>query len=69
MSKEIRAIYRKAGVVSQMPKGKGIHSPAFHSCVANYLKKDMSYSEAAKRCMGALGAKAINPSHRRQESY
>jgi len=64
MSQKIRAIYRKAGVESKMPEGKGIHTEAFHSCVVNYLKKGFSYDEAAKRCMGGLGRnKAVKKSH------
>lgn len=64
---EIKQMYRKAGLTP--PEGKGLHTKAFHGCVISYLKKGMSYSEGAKRCMGALGDKAINPSHRRKEEY
>lgn len=64
MSENIRKIYRKGGVLSQMPKGKGEHTEEFHSCVVEYLKKGMSYKEAAKRCMGGLGRNvAVKKSH------
>ena len=63
MGEKIKQMYRKEGLTP--PKGKGMHTEAFHSCVIEYLKKGMSYPEAAKRCMGGLGRnKAVNPSHR-----
>jgi len=66
MSKRIREIYKKGGVASKAPNGKGIHTEAFHSCVVEYLKKGFSYKEAAKRCMGGLGKKrAVKKSHQR----
>ena len=62
MSKAIKALYSEAGV--KAPEGKGIHTKAFHSCVVGYLKKGLSYNEAAKRCMGGLGRdKAVKKSH------
>jgi len=68
MSKRIREIYKKAGVASQTPKGKGIHTEAFHKCVVNYLAKGFSYDEAAQRCMGGLGHnKAVKKSHWRKK--
>lgn len=53
MSERIRRIYKRAG--QKAPDGKGIHTERFHRCVATYLKKGLSYKEAAKRCMGGIG--------------
>jgi len=67
MSKEIRELYRKAGVSMRragIKKGKGIHTKAAHSCVISYVKKGMSAKEAWKRCMGGLGRnRAVKKSH------
>jgi len=63
VSERIRKMYRAAGLTP--PKGKGIHTVMAHRCVIEYLKKGLSKSEAWKRCVGALGKKAIKPSHRR----
>lgn len=63
----IKRIYEAADQLHNMPEGKGINSPVFHKCVVNYLNKNMSYGEAAKRCVGGLGEKAFNPSHRKNK--
>jgi len=67
MTKAIKKIYAKAGVSMKkagIKKGKGIHTSAAHQCVANYVAKGMSSSEAWKRCMGGLGRnKAVKKSH------
>ncbi len=62
MSERIRRIYQQAG--QKPPDGKGIHTERFHRCVVDYLKKNLSYKEAAKRCMGGIGRNlAVNKSH------
>ena len=62
---EIRKLYEEAGLLSQMPEGKGMNTVAAHKCVISYLKKGVSKDEAWKRCVGGMGEKAITPEHRR----
>lgn len=66
MGKEIKKLYRDAGLTP--PDGKGIHTKRAHACVIFYLKKGFSKDEAWKRCMGGIGADlAVKKSHRRSE--
>ena len=72
MSRTIEKLYKKRGVSMRsagIKKGKGIHTKAAHECVINYVKKGVSSKEAWRRCMGALGAKAIHKKHRRKKRY
>ena len=69
--KSVKALYKKVGL--KAPKGKGIHTKAFHKCATNYAKKiksgKMTKQEAYQRCMGGLGKKrAVKKSHQRNES-
>lgn len=69
--KDVKVLYEKAGF--KPPKGKGIHTKAFHKCVINYAGKiksgKMKKDEACKRCMGGLGKKnAVKKAHRKNES-
>lgn len=62
MSRQIKAMYQRAGVSA--PDGKGIHTVRAHECVIAYRKKGMSTSEAWKRCMGGLGPRlAVKRAH------
>jgi hypothetical protein len=67
MSKDIKALYKKAGVSMRragIKEGKGIHTAAAHKCVINYVKKGFASDEAWQRCMGGLGRnKAVKKSH------
>jgi len=73
MGKRIKDIYRKAGI--KPPKGKGMHTEAFHRRAVQIMKgylgkggltkkeKQIAYATAMKR----LGRnKSVNPSHRRK---
>lgn len=63
MTKEIKDLYRKAGLKS--PDGKGIHTKKFHECVVD-LKKKGSAKNPYAVCMASIGAKgAVKPSHYR----
>ena len=66
-AKEIRNIYKGSGV--KMPKGKGIHTPAFHACVVGVtksMKKNKAPDKAYAICMSKLGKKkAVNLEHRK----
>jgi len=80
-SDEIKAMYRKAGM--KPPKGRGIHTKKFHTCVTKVGKKA---KEAGKKivsgdiqgdnevnpfsiCMKSIGRDAaVKKSHRRAES-
>jgi len=70
-TEEIRKLYTSKGL--KPPKGKGVHTKAFHKCATGYAAKiksgEMTQKEAYKRCMGALGKKrAVKPAHQRNES-
>jgi len=65
LSKEIRNMYRRAGLVP--PDGKGIHTKLAHKIVIEYLKKGLSKDEAWKRAVGALRERAIKRAHRHQK--
>jgi len=57
MSKQIREVYKKAGITP--PKGKGLHTLRAHRAVISYLKKGMSKEEAWKRVMGGMGRNLV----------
>lgn len=69
MTKEIKALYAKAGL--SPPDGKGIHTKIFHECVVAIKKKiksgEMSSdANAYAICMDSLGkTKAVKKSHQR----
>jgi len=72
MTKAIKALYKKEGVSPRsagIKKGKGIHTTKAHSCVIAYVKKGLKSAEAWKRCVGALGRKAIKKAHQRSKVY
>lgn len=63
MSEKIREIYSKKGL--KVSDGKGIHTEAFHRCVASVTKKGKARNPHAV-CMAMLTPlKAVKKSHRR----
>lgn len=66
MSQRIMALYREKGV--KPPKGRGIHSYAFHN-MATSIKRDnpgMSMNSAYAIAMSKLGRdKSVKKAHRR----
>lgn len=63
MSIRIKAMYRSAGL--KPPKGKGIHTVAFHRCVIKVTKKGGVRSPHAV-CMAKMGrTRAVKKAHRR----
>jgi len=63
MSARIKQLYRSAGL--RPPKGKGIHTVAFHRCVVKVTKRGGVRSPHAV-CMARMGRnKAVKKAHRR----
>jgi len=66
MSKAIKQLYRNAGF--KPPKGRGLHTIAFHRKAIQIKKSNPSYSwsQAYATAMKILGRnKAVKKSHRR----
>ena len=69
MAKRIKAMYKKAGL--KPPKGKGIHTVKFHSCivkckVGQRKKGRKKVKSCYAVCMSSLGReKAIRKEHRK----
>ena len=64
-TKDINAMYRKAGMTP--PDGKGIHTKKFHKCVTSVGDENKKNPYAI--CMSSLGKeKAVKASHRTDEN-
>ncbi len=66
MGKQIREIYRKAGV--KAPKGKGIHKKKFHEVAVAVKKKNPGWTmnRAYATAMSTLGRnRSVKKSHQR----
>lgn len=68
MSETIKKLYRGAGLTP--PKGKGIHTMDFHSCVTQCAKNQGGKIKGKVNCwavcMASLGkAKAVRKAHRK----
>jgi hypothetical protein len=62
MSEQIKKLYTDAGLTP--PKGKGIHTEAFHRCVVSVMKKGGADDPHAI-CMAQLGRdKSVKKAHR-----
>jgi hypothetical protein len=62
MTKQIKAMYKKAGV--RAPNGKGVHTKAFHSRATKIMQSGTPRTTAYATAMKQLGRnKAVKKSH------